>query len=171
MLYSRYAQSQALLGGATASNKNKKFTFTNSYIYFEVSQFSTLKGIFSNTSSYSCQISGCLTRQTESESETENEANEPGVGGGNIGSTNGLPQDQNNESSVLGGANVGNTPGVGVGISGASNDAFFSDDDSGESSRGDDDESEAGETDEQDGDEFSFVSNAAGTVGGPGGVG
>ena len=111
-----------------------------------------------------------LFAETESESETENEVNEPGMGGGNIGSVSGLAPDQNNESSVLGGTNTGNS-GVGIGPSGASNDAFFSDDDSGESSRGDDDESEAGETDEQDGDEFNFVTNASGVIGGPGGVG
>ena len=40
---------------------------------------------------------------------------------------------------------------------------FFSDEDTGESSHGEEDESEAGETDEQDGDEFSF----GGQVGGP----
>ena len=109
-----------------------------------------------------------LFAETESESETENEANEPGVGGEIIGSLNGLAQDPNNENSGLSGANPGNS-GVGIGH-GTSNDAFFSDDDSGESSRGDDDESEAGETDEQDGDEFNFVSNA-GVIGGPGGAG
>ena len=109
-----------------------------------------------------------LFAETESESETENEANEPG-GNGNIGSVNGLVQEPNNENSGLGGVNPTN-PGVGIGAGVTSNDAFFSDDDSGESSRGDDDESEAGETDEQDGDEFNFVSNAN-VIGGPGGVG
>jgi hypothetical protein len=41
-------------------------------------------------------------------------------------------------------------------VGGAANDAFFSDDDSGDSSHGDEDESEAGETDEQDGDDLTF---------------
>ena len=110
-----------------------------------------------------------LFAETESESETENEGNEPGTGVGNIGSSSNNAQDHNNENSGLGGTNAGNS--VGLGGVGPSNDAFFSDDDSGESSRGEDDESEAGETDEQDGDEFNFVSNTGGVIGGPGGVG
>ena len=109
-----------------------------------------------------------LFAETESESETENEGNEPGAGVGNIGASNAGTADHNNENAGLGGTNTGNSGGIGG--SGPSNDAFFSDDDSGESSRGEDDESEAGETDEQDGDEFNFVSNS-GVIGGPGGVG
>ena len=110
-----------------------------------------------------------LFAETESESETENEGNEPVSGVGNIGAPSSSATDHNNESAGLGGTNTGNA--VGLGGSGPSNDAFFSDDDSGESSRGEDDESEAGETDEQDGDEFNFVSNSGGVMGGPGGVG
>ena len=104
----------------------------------------------------------------ESESETEDEGIEPGSGVGNIGAPSSNAPDHNNENTGLGGTNTSNTAGLG---GGPSNDAFFSDDESGESSRGEDDESEAGETDEQDGDEFNFVSNTGGVIGGPGGVG
>ena len=45
------------------------------------------------------------------------------------------------------------------------NEVFFSDEDTGESSHGEEDESEAGETDEQDGDEFTFATNVAGAGG------
>ena len=70
--------------------------------------------------------------ESESDSETENEANEN------------ANQNQNENQS------------------GNQNEVFFSDEDTGESSHGEEDESEAGETDEQDGEEFSFSN-----VGGP----
>ena len=76
--------------------------------------------------------------ESESDSETENEVNEAN--------------------------NANNPDNGGQGGSGGQNEVFFSDEDTGESSHGEEDESEAGETDEQDGDEFSF----GGQVGGPG---
>ena len=81
-----------------------------------------------------------LLAESESDSETENEGNDTRSGnvGGNIAADGG-----ENRS----GDNVGNAAG---------NDTYFSDDESGESSHGDEDESEAGETDEQDGEELTF---------------
>ena len=75
--------------------------------------------------------------ESESDSETENEVNDPN--------------------------NANNPDNGGQGGAGGQNEVFFSDEDTGESSHGEEDESEAGETDEQDGDEFSF----GGQVGGP----
>ena len=75
--------------------------------------------------------------ESESDSETENEVNEAN--------------------------NANNPDNGGQGGAGGQNEVFFSDEDTGESSHGEEDESEAGETDEQDGDEFSF----GGQVGGP----
>jgi hypothetical protein len=80
-----------------------------------------------------------LLAESESDSETENESNDTRGAGGNANANNA-------------GDNVGGASNVG----GAANDAFFSDDDSGDSSHGDEDESEAGETDEQDGDDLTF---------------
>ena len=79
--------------------------------------------------------------ESESDSETENE-------GANEGNNAGNANTSNNEN------NQGNQ-----------NEVFFSDEDTGESSHGEEDESEAGETDEQDGDEFTFGTNVAGAGG------
>ncbi len=78
--------------------------------------------------------------ESESDSETETEAN--------------YQSGRENNAN----ANNDNT-------GGNQNGVFFSDEDTGESSHGEEDESEAGETDEQDGDEFSF-----GAGGGSGGA-
>ena len=81
--------------------------------------------------------------ESESDSETEGEGAEGGNGNG-AGNAN-TSNNDNNQSNQ--------------------NEVFFSDEDTGESSHGEEDESEAGETDEQDGDEFTFGTNVAGAGG------
>ena len=81
--------------------------------------------------------------ESESDSETEGEGAEGGNGNG-AGNAN-TSNNDNNPSNQ--------------------NEVFFSDEDTGESSHGEEDESEAGETDEQDGDEFTFGTNVAGAGG------
>ena len=90
-----------------------------------------------------------LLAESESDSETENEGNDARGSGGNVG---GNPNDGSDNRNVetAGGGNAAN------------NETFFSDDESGESSHGDEDESEAGETDEQDGDELTFEGGLSG---------
>ena len=88
-----------------------------------------------------------LLAESESDSETENEGNDArGSVGGNAGNGN----------------DVGDARSGGDNVNVANNDTFFSDDESGDSSHGDEDESEAGETDEQDGDELTFEGGLGG---------
>ena len=88
-----------------------------------------------------------LLAESESDSETENEGND--TRNSNVG---GIAADGGENRS---GDNVGNAAG---------NDTYFSDDESGESSHGDEDESEAGETDEQDGEELTFEGLSGGVL-------
>lgn len=68
--------------------------------------------------------------------------------------------DSETENEAADGQNANSNEAAGAGGQGqdrqGQNEVFFSDEDTGESSHGEEDESEAGETDEQDGDEFSF---------------